>query len=45
MNEVSTINNYTLPDGSIYSGECIKKFNYIELKGKGKFFILTEILL
>ena len=27
--------DYKLPDGSIYSGQCIKKFGFIELQGKG----------
>lgn len=30
------IENYRLPDGSIYSGECVKNPFFVELKGKGK---------
>jgi len=30
------IENYKLPDGSIYSGECIKNYSMIELNGVGE---------
>jgi len=30
------IENYKLPDGSIYSGECIKNYSMIELNGLGE---------
>lgn len=35
---MDTIQNYKLPDGSIYTGECRKTLFFIELKGKGKIF-------
>ena len=36
MNKAVDITNYKLPDGSVYTGECIQHFNFVELKGKGE---------
>lgn len=33
---MDTVQNYRLPDGSIYSGECKKGSFFVELKGKGE---------
>lgn len=33
---MDTVQNYRLPDGSIYSGECKKDSFFVELKGNGK---------
>ena len=40
---MDTIENYRLPDASIYSGECVKNAFFVELKGKS--LIPKEILL
>ena len=37
-NNMDTIQNFRLPDGSIYTGECVKNSFSIELKGKGKIY-------
>ena len=34
--ETTRVENFELPDGSIYTGECIKNDSWIELKGKGE---------
>lgn len=36
--EKTTIEDFKLPDGSVYSGECIKNIYMIELSGEGEIF-------
>jgi len=36
--ELTTINDFKLPDGSVYTGECIKNNYMIELSGEGEIF-------